>query len=182
MTIAERKYAENIAEYVIYMWQMQDLLRAVNMDVESLDGFLRSFLPTEEKIQEEKTWFHGLAKSMKRSGAEEKGNVEEVQEVISELNLLHTTLNTLLRDEEYIAANERAKENLDAYRERTNGKALSEVEAYLTALYGLMILRLRKQEISEETKDAMMTFSDVMVLLALQYNKMKKGESVQHLN
>lgn len=182
MTIAERKYAENIAEYIIYMWQMQDLLRAVNMDVESLDSFLRSFLPTEEKIQEEKTWFEGLAKSMKRSGADEKGNVEEVQEVISELNLLHTTLNTLLRDDEYIAANERAKENLDAYRERSNGKALSEVEVYLTALYGLMVLRLRKQEISEETKDAIKTFSDVMVLLALQYNKMKKGESVQHLN
>ena len=182
MTIAERKYAENIAEYVIYMWQMQDLLRAVNFDVESLESFLRSFLPTEEKIQEEKMWFEGLAKSMKRSGAEEKGNVEEVQEVLSELNLLHTTLNTLLRDDEYIAANERAKENLDAYRERANSKALSEVEAYLTALYGLMVLRLRKQEISEETKDAMKTFSDVMILLALQYNKMKKGESVQHLN
>ena len=182
MTIAERKYAENIAEYIIYMWQMQDLLRAVNMDVESLDSFLRSFLPTEEKIQEEKIWFEGLAKSMKRSGAEEKGNVEEVQEVLSELNLLHTTLNTLLRDDEYIAANERAKENLDAYRERANSKALSEVEAYLTALYGLMVLRLRKLEISEETKDAMKTFSDVMILLALQYNKMKKGESVQHLN
>jgi hypothetical protein len=182
MTIAERKYAENIAEYIIYMWQMQDLLRAVNLDVESLDGFLRSFLPTEEKIQEEKKWFEGLAQSMKRSGAEEKGNVEEVQEVLSELNLLHTTLNTLLRDDEYIAANERAKDNLDAYRERSNGKALSEVEAYLTALYGLMILRLRKQEISEETKDAMKTFSDVIVLLALQYNKMKKGETLQHLN
>jgi hypothetical protein len=182
MTIAERKYAENIAEYIIYMWQMQDLLRAVNMDVESLDGFLRSFLPTEEKIQEEKTWFVGLAQSMKRSNAEEKGNVEEVQEVLSELNLLHTTLNTLLRDDEYIAANERAKENLDAYRERASGKALSEVEAYLTALYGLMVLRLRKQEISEETKDAMKTFSDVMILLALQYNKMKKGETLQHLN
>jgi flagellin-specific chaperone FliS len=119
---------------------------------------------------------------MKRSSAEEKGNVEEVQEVLSELNLLHTTLNTLLRDDEYIAANERAKENLDAYRERANGKALSEVEAYLTALYGLMVLRLRKQEISEETKDAMKTFSDVMVLLAFQYNKMKKGESLQHFN
>ena len=182
MTIAERKYAENIAEYIIYMWQMQDLLRAVNLDVESLDGFLRSFLPTEEKIQEEKKWFEGLAQSMKRSGAEEKGNVEEVQEVVSELNLLHTTLNTLLRDDEYIAANERARDNLDAYRERSNGKALSEVEAYLTALYGLMILRLRKQEISEETKDAMKTFSDVIVLLALQYNKMKKGETLQHLN
>ena len=182
MTIAERKYAENIAEYVIYMWQMQDLLRAVNFDVESLESFLRSFLPTEEKIQEEKMWFEGLAKSMKRSGAEEKGNIEEVQEVLSELNLLHTTLNTLLRDDEYIAANERAKENLDAYRERANSKALSEVEAYLTALYGLMVLRLRKLEISEETKDAMKTFSDVMILLALQYNKMKKGESVQHLN
>jgi len=182
MTIAERKYAENIAEYVIYMWQMQDLLRAVNFDVESLESFLRSFLPSEEKIQEEKIWFEGLAKSMKRSGAQEKGNVEEVQEVISELNLLHTTLNTLLRDDEYIAANERAKENLDAYRERANGKALGEVEAYLTALYGLMVLRLRKQEISEETRKAMKTFSDVMVLLALQYNKMKKGESLQHFN
>jgi len=182
MTIAERKYAENIAEYVIYMWQMQDLLRAVNLDAEALDGFLRSFLPTEEKIQEEKIWFAHLAKSMKRSSAEEKGNVEELQEVISELNLLHTTLTTLLRDDEYIAANERAKENLDAYRERTNGKALSDVEAYLTALYGLLMLRLRKQEISEETQEAMKTFSDVMALLALQYNKMKKGESVQHLN
>ena len=51
---------------------------------------------TEEKIQEEKIWFEGLAKSMKRSNAEEKGNVEEVQEVLSELNLLHTTLNLSL--------------------------------------------------------------------------------------
>lgn len=45
MTIAEIKYKENIAEYILYLWQMQDLLRAVQFDVDALDGFIRSYLP-----------------------------------------------------------------------------------------------------------------------------------------
>lgn len=183
MTIAQRKYHENIAEYVLYVWQMQDLLRAVHLDVEALDGFLRSFIPSEEKIAEEKQWFFQLAQQMKQEGVVEKGTASMVKEVINELNYLHNTLVTLLRDDTYLTALARAEENLVEYRSRSEmAKQVSDVEACLTALYGLFVLRLKKQNISEETQEAMKTFSDLMAVLSQNYHRLKQGEQVQHLN
>jgi Domain of unknown function (DUF4924) len=183
MTIADRKYHENIAEYVLYVWQMQDLLRAVNLDVEALDGFLRSFIPAEDKIAEEKQWFFGIAQLMKKEGVVEKGSCSAVKEVINELNYLHNTLVTLLRDDTYLTALAKAEDNLLAYRQRSEtAKQVSDVEACLTALYGLFVLRLRKEPISDETTEAMKTFSDLMAILSQNYHRLKQGEQVQHLN
>ena len=35
MIIARRKRKENIAEYLLYMWQVEDLIRANNFDMDS---------------------------------------------------------------------------------------------------------------------------------------------------
>ena len=34
MIIARRKRKENIAEYLLYMWQVEDLIRANNFDMD----------------------------------------------------------------------------------------------------------------------------------------------------
>ena len=45
MLIAKQKRQENIAEYVLYMWQLEDMLRACNFDVDVLmHGFNLSAL------------------------------------------------------------------------------------------------------------------------------------------
>ncbi|WP_347164130.1 DUF4924 family protein, partial [Parabacteroides merdae] len=36
MIIARRKRKENIAEYLLYMWQVEDLIRANNFDMDSI--------------------------------------------------------------------------------------------------------------------------------------------------
>ena len=36
MIIAKRKRKENIAEYLLYMWQIEDIIRANNLDIESI--------------------------------------------------------------------------------------------------------------------------------------------------
>jgi hypothetical protein len=56
------------------------------------------------------------------------------------------------------------------------------VEACLTALYGLLVLRLRKAEISPETEEAMEIFGKLMGRLAGEYRKMKTGEMKVSLN
>ena len=34
MYIASRKHKENIAEYLLYMWQIEDLIRANGLDID----------------------------------------------------------------------------------------------------------------------------------------------------
>ena len=40
MLIAQQKRHENIAEYLLYMWQVEDLLRACELDDERIDQLL----------------------------------------------------------------------------------------------------------------------------------------------
>ena len=37
MSLAAKKLKENISEYIIFLWQMEDLLRAVQFDADALD-------------------------------------------------------------------------------------------------------------------------------------------------
>ena len=37
MFIARQKRKENIAEYLLYMWQMEDLVRSFKCDIEAID-------------------------------------------------------------------------------------------------------------------------------------------------
>ena len=37
MIIAQQKRKENIAEYLLYLWQVEDLLRACHLDIDTVD-------------------------------------------------------------------------------------------------------------------------------------------------
>ena len=37
MLIAQQKRKENIAEYLLYLWQVEDLLRACHLDIDTVD-------------------------------------------------------------------------------------------------------------------------------------------------
>jgi hypothetical protein len=182
MSLAAKKLKENVSEYIIFLWQMEDLLRAVHFNAEALDEFIGSYAPNAGAIEEEKKWFQGLVTNMKRDGVEQRGHVTEIHELIFELNYLHNTLLNIVKDRAYNDAYLLAQPNIKEYISRTDGKSTNDVEVCLTALYGLLLLRLRKEPISEATQAAMQSFSGLLAKLSHHYSRMKHGEFNYSLN
>ncbi|MEZ4799050.1 MAG: DUF4924 family protein [Flavobacteriales bacterium] len=182
MSLATQKKSENIVEYVLFIWQMEDLVRAMYFDIDAISEFVRGFTPSEETAQEELAWFKNLIKSMKSERVEQRGHVSEIHELIFELNYLHNTLLQVIKDNAYIEAYNLAQPNIKEYQQKTDGKTTNDVELCLTALYGLLVLRLKKEVISNETQEAIQTFSNLMARLSAHYKKMKTGELNFSLN
>ncbi|NNE55583.1 MAG: DUF4924 family protein [Flavobacteriales bacterium] len=180
MTVAEQKKQENIAEYLLFVWQMEDLARAANFDPMAIRAMYETS-PEEQKL-EEVEWFKNLCKTMKREDLLQTGHIAEVREIIQELTFLHQNLMTTLNDEKYQALRMDAYPDLTEFLVRTQGKTKNEVEAYLTALYGWLILRLKGAEIGEATEASMKKFSKVVAYLSNAYKKLKSDEQNLGLN
>jgi hypothetical protein len=177
MSLAAKKLKENVSEYIIFLWQMEDLLRAVRFDSNALDDFIASYTPSEDAFDSEKRWFTELSSTMRRDGVEQRGHISEVHEIIFELNYLHNTLLNVVKDKAYADAYRTAQPNIKEYLARTDGKSTNDVEVCLTALYGLLVLRLRKEPVSDATAQAMQSFSQLMAK-----RLMKQGEFNFSLN
>ncbi len=173
--IAEEKKEENIAEYVLYMWQMEDMVRGQDCDPEKVEQRIVDQFPEESK-EEERRWFLDIAERMKKEGIEESGHLSELHEIISELQYLHNTLLNIIKDQNYARYFEEAQNHLEAFKERSAGAARTDVEACFHGLYGLLMLRMKQEEISNETEKAMLTFRNVLAYLSQQYKKMRNGE------
>ena len=98
MSLAAKKLKENVSEYIIFLWQMEDLLRAVHFDANALDDFISSYTPSEDAFDTEKQWFAELMSTMRRDGVEQRGHISEIHEIIFELNYLHNTLLNVVKD------------------------------------------------------------------------------------
>lgn len=182
MTIAEQKKKENIVEYILYLWQMQDLVRAADFDLSAIRAFVGSDGSAEASIERELEWFGGLIQRMKQHKVTEKGNVPEIDEVMAELSYLHHTLLEILKDKNYLAAWDRAKGFIAEFIKRSDNASMSPVEAALTAMYGMLVMRLQKKTVSAETKTAIDTFRELLVVLARQYRDMQHGQAHFSLN
>lgn len=180
MTIADQKRHENIAEYILFIWQMEDLARAVKFDPEAVRAM---YAGASKKVADaEVSWFNGLCDLMKAEGLQKKGHVPDLSEIMKELFYLHSTLLTIIKDEKYIELHQSAQPVMSDFLARTGSTTTHEVEAYLVALYGMLILKLKNEEISEGTQQAMDAFSKVVAHLTQAYHKMKRGEMNISLN
>ncbi|MBX7095879.1 MAG: DUF4924 family protein [Flavobacteriales bacterium] len=177
MRVAEEKLKSNVAEYILYMWQMEDVVRSFNFDIEAIEfNLLRPVLKSEEELKAEKEWFSQLIRNMKNQEIEQKGHLNDIYEIIQELFYLHNTLLNVAKDPSYLQLHEEAAPGMEDYRLRSKSHSMNEVELCFNALYTKLLLRLKKQEISSETESAFTAFSKMISYLCSSYHKMKKGE------
>ncbi len=180
MSIAQLKLQENIAEYVIYVWQMQDLIRSSSLDTKILFKKL-GLDDTNDPHSEERNWLAGLTARMKDEGVEKSGNTTEVNNILAELFFLHSTLIDVLKDSKYVEIYSKAAPHIKGLMEKSAGKK-NMIEHLLIALYGWLILRIQKKEISPETTSAMSSFSKTMAYISVKYKDMKTSEINSDLN
>ena len=58
MIIARQKRKENICEYLLYMWQVEDLIRANHFDMEEIRrNVLSRYQQPEETMREIEQWY-----------------------------------------------------------------------------------------------------------------------------
>jgi len=175
--IAIEKHNTNIAEYVLYMWQIEDLIRSCKFDIGFIqDSIINRYDASEQAKEEIKNWYEGLIKAMKKQHIEEKGHLSEINELILELSFLHNSLLNIYNDEEYILLHQIAANNIAELQKRSKGENLNDITVCLNGLYGLLLLKLQKKEISKETSEAMTTFSQMLGFLSKKYREIKEGK------
>ena len=90
MIIAQQKRQENIAEYLLYLWQVEDLLRACHLDIDMVEKTIISRYDVDDKTRQEiKEWYESLIKMMELEDVREKGHIRVCHNVIIRLNDLH---------------------------------------------------------------------------------------------
>ena len=140
---------ENIAEYILYLWQMEDYLRAFPEHAEA----------TPE--------LHELNEMMHREGIMDGGHLALAQNALAELEDLHAEL--LNEDAMYRAAIIRLQPSLNLLKAKTDNPTMSDLEACFTLLYQIMLLHLQKKPISPETASVQQQATQVLQFLSKTY-------------
>lgn len=177
MLIAQEKEKTNIAEYVLYMWQLEDIIRSKSFDLNQItESVISQFDVAEEVRYDMKLWYQELITQMMKEGIAEKGHLKKTLNYIEELNNLHNSLLTTIQSTEYQQKYLSTKSDIKTFMDKSGGEAHNEIHACFIALYGFLILKLKRAEISSETKQAINSFSEFLALLVNNYNKVKKGQ------
>lgn len=175
MLIAKEKKKSNIAEYVIYMWQVEDLLRAFKFDTDKLYVALFSTQNySSEQAEEIKYWYANLAEMMKIENVLEKGHVQVVKNIVNDMTDLHFNLLHEVKDPRYAQIIQTSADNLVEFRARNSvSNDISDVELAIMALYGILMLKLQKKAISKDTTTAIAGFSKMLAYLSKKYKEME---------
>lgn len=178
MLIAREKKKSNIAEYILYMWQVEDMLRALGLDMEQIqEKLIDRFQVDESTAKEMFDWYENIVEMMRQEKTERSGHIQVLKNNVDELTELHFFLLHQVHDMRYQQILTKAAANLMEFRVKSGvGEEVSDVELALNALYGHLMLRLQKKEISEQTASAMESFSQMIAYLAARYKKMEEEE------
>jgi hypothetical protein len=159
------------------MWQVEDLIRANGCDIERIRRAVVDPYPaTPEQKAKLTTWYEDLIEMMRREGVTEKGHLQMNRNVITWLTDLHLQLIRSPKFPYYNAAYYKALPFIVELRARGAHHDEPEVEITLEALYGILLLRLQKKEVSPETAKAQQALTAWLGMLSDYYKQDKKGE------
>ena len=143
----------NIAEYILYLWQIEDYLRA---------------FPQQADANQE---LHDLNEMMHQEDILDSGHLQLAKNALSEMEDLHCSL--MKEDASYRAALLQLIPSLCLLKTKTDRPEMSDIEACLLLLYQVMLLRLQKKEISPDTATVQKQATQVLQYLSRAYRDQK---------
>ena len=159
MIIAKQKRKENICEYLLYMWQVEDLIRANHLNMDEIrQHVLTRYQQPDEVMREIEQWYEELNKN-----------------VIITLTDLHLRLLKSPKEMIYGAAYYKTLPYIVQLRSKSGGEEIPELETCFTAVYGYLMLRMQGKDISPETLEGIKQISSFLALLAAKYKDDMEG-------
>lgn len=175
MYIAQELRKKNIAEYLLYMWQVEDTIRAFGCSLSRLRReYIDKFDYTDEQKEEEIDWFGNLIKMMNEEGCRQAGHLQINKVTMQQLEELHAQLLQSTKYPFYTSEYYKVLPYIVELRNRGANKDENEVETCFNSLYGMMMLRLQKKEISPDTQHAVKEISTLVGMLNDYYLKDKE--------
>lgn len=177
MFIAKKLKKENICEYLLYMWQVEDLIRAFGLNLDQINNQIIAPYPVADA--DRKTlyeWYESLIEMMRLENIQETGHLQLNKNTIIELNELHGQLLRSGKDAGYNAKFYHVLPFISQLRNQQQSSQLSDVELCFNLQYGIMMLRMKKADITPETLQAQTEISKFMVLLTRNYQLFQEGE------
>ena len=170
MIIAEQKRKENIAEYLLYMYQVEDLIRANKLDLDSIEATLISKFEVPYEVKREmREWYKNLIAMMHDEQKEESGHLNLLETTAEQLSEMHHQLLNQGIDNSYKESYQKARPHIEALRMRSGHSKDSDIQVALNGLYGLLILKLKKTMITPETTAAFDTIRELVAELSTRY-------------
>ncbi|MGL5979893.1 MAG: DUF4924 family protein [Phocaeicola sp.] len=177
MYISKLLKEKNIAEYLIYMWQVEDLIRANGCDIEKIKVNVVAPYPlTEEQHTELVQWYTDLIEMMRREDVLESGHLQINKNVILWLTDLHNQLLASPKFPFYSSAYYKALPFIVELRAKGAQKEASEITTCLETLYGILLLKLQKRSISVETQKAQESITTLLAMLSDYYLQDKQSK------
>lgn len=177
MYIAQKIRKTSIVEYLLYMWQIEDLIRAYGCSLTRIrKEYISKFKDyTDEQKDEEADWFGNLIRMMNEEGKREKGHLNINNVLLQDLTDFHAQLLDSNKFPFYNAEYYKVLPFIVELRRKGN-QNVGEIETCLNALYGIMTLRMQQKEISPETEHAISEITTFVGMLSDYYIKDKNGE------
>ena len=171
MFIAQELRKQSIAEYLLYMWQVEDIIRAYDCSLTRLRReYIEHFDYTEEQKEDLTDWYGNLINMMRREGKTQQGHLQINEIIVQDLGEMNARLLQSTKFPFYTAEYYRVLPFIVELRNR-GGKEYGEIETCLNALYGTMLLRLQKKEISQDTAHAIKEITTFIGMLSDYYIK-----------
>lgn len=177
MLVARKKRNENIAEYILYMWQVEDIIRALELKDESISSYVRAqYKLGEPELSQTEEWYLALADQMRSQGLSEVGHLPQLNMLVEDLQVLSDKLLKMPSQTIYSTVYFRTLPSLIQLRERSGNEEQGEIETAFVGVYGYLALRARREQISDDTTAAIKQISTFLGMLADRYHSVENGE------
>ncbi len=177
MLIALQKRRENIAEYILYIWQIEDLLRALQFSPEAIYATLVAKTEGTDEQQKENifNWYMQIVELLRKEGKQTKGHIDHTLHLIADLHNLHLQLMKLPVGEHYRGTYMRLSAELPRLRTILDKEEISDTELCFRALYASLLYRIKGGG-TKAIEDTLAVVSPAIAELAAIYGKVERGE------
>ena len=185
MLAANQLKDKNKALYLLYMWQIEDIIRKFHGDLDLLEKNLIAHYDVDDTVRQEiRQWYANLCTMMREEGKMEHGHLQINNNVL--INLADMNQQLLASDKfpyygqmyqrmlPYIV--ELRAKAANAGNTQLENTPEAELEQLFTFLYCATYLKLEYREFSESTAQVVKDVTAFFNQLCDYYNKFKAGE------
>lgn len=177
MRLASQKRKDNVAEYVLFMWQLCDLLRSLKMDETLIRNSLVDPLglgAAEAKAELE--WYMDLCQLMKKEGKADAGMVSLTLYLVDELYAFHLRLLNEPGEDTYQMLVFNATPAIMSFKDKVPYNLGNDIQYCFYALYSKLQLAIRKSELTKETAEAFSEISKMVAYLSKRFGEFEAGK------